>query len=142
MILGLKLRKQITDNINVETRHFLSPLNKLTKGNKFMKTGLAGIMKQAQKMKSDFEDAQKELANMEVIGESGGGMVKVTMTGRHDVKKVEVEPELMGEEKEMLEDLVAAAINDAVRKVEKTSQDKLSGLAGGMNLPEGMKLPF
>ncbi|MCK5877340.1 MAG: YbaB/EbfC family nucleoid-associated protein [Candidatus Marithrix sp.] len=107
-----------------------------------MKTGLAGIMKQAQKMKSDFEDAQKELANMEVIGESGGGMVKVTMTGRHDVKKVEVEPELMGEEKEMLEDLVAAAINDAVRKVEKTSQDKLSGLAGGMNLPEGMKLPF
>lgn len=107
-----------------------------------MKNGLAGIMKQAQKMKSDFEDAQKELASMEITGESGGGMVKIIMTGRHDVKRVEIEPELMSEDKEMLEDLVAAAINDAVRKVEKTSQEKLSGLAGGMNLPEGIKLPF
>ncbi|MDM8568550.1 YbaB/EbfC family nucleoid-associated protein [Thiotrichales bacterium HSG1] len=107
-----------------------------------MKNGLAGIMKQAQKMKSDFEDAQKELANMEVIGESGGGMVKVVMTGRHDVRQVEIEPDLINEEKEMLEDLIAAAVNDAVRKIEKTSQDRLSGLAGGMNLPEGMKLPF
>ncbi len=107
-----------------------------------MKNGLAGIMKQAQKMKSDFEDAQKELANMEVTGESGGGMVKIVMTGRHDIKKVEIDPDLMNEDKEMLEDLMAAAVNDAVRKVEKTSQEKLSGLAGGMSLPEGMKFPF
>ena len=107
-----------------------------------MKNGLAGIMKQAQKMKSDFEDAQKELANMEITGESGGGMIKILMTGRHDVRRVEIEPDLMNEDKEMLEDLVAAAINDAVRKVEKTSQERLSGLAGGMSLPEGMKFPF
>ncbi|MDM8565612.1 YbaB/EbfC family nucleoid-associated protein [Candidatus Halobeggiatoa sp. HSG11] len=107
-----------------------------------MKNGLAGIMKQAQKMKSDFEDAQKELANMEITGESGGGMIKIVMTGRHDVRRVEIDPDLMSEDKEMLEDLVAAAVNDAVRKVEKTSQEKLSGLAGGMSLPEGMKFPF
>ena len=107
-----------------------------------MKNGLVGIMKQAQKMKSDFEDAQKELANMEITGESGGGMIKIVMTGRHDVKKVEIDSDLMNEEKEMLEDLMAAAVNDAVRKVEKTSQEKLSGLAGGMSLPEGMKFPF
>jgi DNA-binding YbaB/EbfC family protein len=107
-----------------------------------MNKNLIGIMKQAQKMKSDFEDAQKELASMEITGESGGGMIKIVMTGKHDVKKVEIDPELFDEDKEMLEDLVAAAINDAVRKVEKTSQEKLSGLAGGMELPAGIKLPF
>lgn len=105
-----------------------------------MKNGLGNLMKQAQKMKTDFENAQKELADIEIIGESGGGMVRVSMTGRHDVRRVEIDPTLMNEDKEMLEDLVAAAINDAVRKVEKTSQDKLSGLTGGMGLPEGMKL--
>lgn len=107
-----------------------------------MKGGLSGLMKQAQKMKSDFENAQQELANMEIIGESGGGMVKVIMTGRHDVQRVEIDPALIAEDKEMLEDLVAAAINDAVRKVESISQDKLSGLTGGLGLPNGFKLPF
>ncbi len=107
-----------------------------------MKNGLAGLMKQAQKMKGDFESAQQELADLEVIGESGGGMVKIVMTGRHDVQRVEVDPSLMSEDKEMLEDLVAAAINDAVHKVERTSQEKFSGLTGGLGLPNGMKLPF
>ena len=107
-----------------------------------MKGGLAGLMKQAQRMKSDFEDAQKELAEMEITGESGGGMVKVIMTGRHDVRSVEIDSTLMGEDKEMLEDLMAAAVNDAVRKVEKASQEKLSGLTGGLGLPSGLKLPF
>jgi len=107
-----------------------------------MKSGLAGLMKQAQKMKGDFEDAQKELADLEVIGESGGGMVKVFMTGRHDVRRVDIDPTLVSQDKEMLEDLVAAAVNNAVRKVEKTSQEKFSGLAGGLGLPDGLKLPF
>ena len=108
-----------------------------------MKGGLANLMKQAQKMKTDFEDAQKELADLEIIGESGGGMVRVFMTGRRDVQRVELDPALMSEDKEMLEDLVAAAVNDAVRKVEKVSQDKLAGLAGGLGLPTtGIKLPF
>jgi len=107
-----------------------------------MKNGLAGLMKQAQKMKGELETAQKELADLEVTGESGGGMVKIVMTGRHDVRRVEIESTLMKEDKEMLEDLVGAAINDAVRKVESTSQDKFSGLAGGFGLPDGFKLPF
>jgi DNA-binding YbaB/EbfC family protein len=107
-----------------------------------MKSGLAGLMKQAQKMKGDFEDAQKELADLEVIGESGGGMVKVFMTGRHDVRRVDIDSTLVSQDKEMLEDLVAAAVNNAVRKVEKTSQEKFSGLAGGLGLPDGLKLPF
>ncbi len=107
-----------------------------------MKSGLVGLMKQAQKMQSEFKNAQDELAQMEITGESGGGMVKVVMTGRHDVRHVEIDSALMGDDKEMLEDLVAAAVNDAVRKVEKTSQEKLAGLTGGMGLPEGIKLPF
>ena len=97
-----------------------------------MKGGLANLMKQAQKMKTDFEDAQNELADLEVSGESGGGMVKVIMTGRHDVRGVEIDPVVMQEDKEMLEDLLAAAINDSVRKVEKTSQEKMAGLTGGL----------
>ena len=107
-----------------------------------MKGGIANLMKQAQKIKTDFENAQKELADLEIIGESGGGMVRIFMNGRHDVQRVEIDPTLMSEDKDMLEDLVAASINDAVRKVEKISQDKLSGLAGGAGLPEGIKLPF
>jgi hypothetical protein len=101
--------------------------------------GIANIMKQAQKMQADFKDAQDELAQMEIIGESGGGMVKIVMTGRHDVRHVDIDPSLMSEDKEMLEDLLAAAVNDAVRKVERTSHEKLSGLTGGI---EGLKLPF
>ena len=98
-------------------------------------------MKQAQKMQEDMQKAQEELANMEVTGQSGGGMVKVVMTGRHDVKQVEIDKSLMGDDKEMLEDLLAAAVNDAVRQVEKTSQEKMSGMTAGMNVPAGMKLP-
>lgn len=108
-----------------------------------MKGGLGNIMKQAQAMQENMQKAQEELATIEVVGESGGGMVKLTMNCRHDVKSVSIDPELLGdvEDKEVLEDLVAAAMNDAVRKVEKTSTDKMSGLTGGLNIP-GMKMPF
>lgn len=94
-------------------------------------------------MQENMQKAQEELANIEVTGESGGGLVKLVMNCRHDVKSVTIDPELMGdvEDKEVLEDLVAAAMNDAVRKVEKTSQDKMAGLTGGLNIP-GMKMPF
>jgi DNA-binding YbaB/EbfC family protein len=97
-----------------------------------MKGGIGKLMKQAQEMQ----------ANMEVTGNSGGGLVSVVMTGRHDVKRVSIDDSLMGDDKEMLEDLLAAAVNDAVRQVERTSQEKMSGMAEGMNLPGGMKLPF
>ena len=107
-----------------------------------MKGGLGGLMKQAQKMQEDMQKAQAELADMEVEGQAGGGMVKVTMTGRHDIKRVHIDDSLMGDDKEMLEDLVAAAVNDAVRQVEKTTQDKMSGITGGIDLPPGFKLPF
>ena len=100
------------------------------------------LMKQAQQMQEQMQKAQEELAEMEVTGEAGGGMVKVTMTGRHDVKRVNIDDSLMGDDREMLEDLVAAAMNDAVRNVEQASQEKMSGLTEGMNLPAGMKLPF
>lgn len=108
-----------------------------------MKGGLGNIMKQAQAMQENMQKAQEELANIEVTGEAGGGMVKLVMTCRHDVKRVEIDPELMGDadDKEILEDLVAAAMNDAVRKVEKTSQEKMAGLTGGLDIP-GMKMPF
>ncbi len=101
-----------------------------------MKGGLGNIMKQAQQMQEKMKKAQEELANIEVEGSAGGGMVKLTMTCRHDVKKVSIDPELFNEDdREMVEDLVAAAVNDAVKKVEKTSADKMSGLTGGMNIP-------
>ena len=107
-----------------------------------MKGGIGKLMKQAQEMQDNMQKAQEELANMEVTGESGGGLVSVVMTGRHDVKRISIDDSLMGDDKEMLEDLVAAAVNDAVRQVERTSQDKMSGMTAGMNLPGGMKLPF
>ncbi len=107
-----------------------------------MKGGLASLMKQAQDMQSNLQKAQEELAKLEIIGESGGGMVKITMTGRHDVRKVDIDSSLMSDDKEMLEDLVAAAMNDAVRKVEKNSKEKMASAAGGLSLPEGFKLPF
>lgn len=107
-----------------------------------MKDGLGNIMKQAQKMQENLQKAQEEIASMEIIGQSGAGLVKVTMTGRHDVKKLEIDPSLLSDDKEMLEDLIAAAINDANRRVESATQEKMSGLAGGMGLPPGMKLPF
>jgi DNA-binding YbaB/EbfC family protein len=107
-----------------------------------MKGGLGNLMKQAQEMQASMQRAQEELASLEVTGESGGGLVKVTMTGKHEVKRVVIDDSLVGEDKDMLEDLVAAAINDAVHKVESTTQERLAGLTGGLNLPAGMKLPF
>lgn len=107
-----------------------------------MKGPLGNLMKQAQQMQENLQRAQEQIAAMEVTGESGAGLVKVTMTGRHDVKRVEIDPGLMQDDKAMLEDLIAAAVNDAVRRVEQMSKDKLSGLTAGMSLPPGMKLPF
>ena len=107
-----------------------------------MKGQLAGLMKQAQAMQDNLKKAQDELATIEVEGQSGAGLVKVTMTCKHDVKRVVIDPSLLGEDKDMLEDLVAAAINDAVRRVESVTQEKMSGLTGGMGLPPGLKLPF
>lgn len=109
-----------------------------------MKGGLGNMMKQAQQMQQKMQEAQEELASMEVVGEAGAGMVKVTMYGNHNVKRVEIDPSLIGDEdeKEMVEDLVAAATNDAVRRVEETKKEKMEGMAGGMGLPPGMNLPF
>ena len=107
-----------------------------------MKGGIGQLMKQAQQMQEKMQQAQEELASIEVIGESGAGMVKVTMNCRHEVRRVEIDDELIGDDREMLEDLVAAAMNDAIRRVEQTTQEKMSGLTSGMGLPAGMKLPF
>jgi len=107
-----------------------------------MKNQLAGLMKQAQQMQDNLKRAQDELAQTEVEGQSGAGLVKVVMTCRHDVKRVSIDPSLVGEDRDMLEDLVAAAFNDAVRRVETTTQEKLAGFAGGMGMPPGFKMPF
>lgn len=103
---------------------------------------LGDLMKQAQQMQEEMQKAQERLANTEVTGESGAGMVKVVMTGRHDVKRVSIDPSLLKEDKEMLEDLLAAAVNDAVRRVEASNREMLSGITQGMNLPAGFKMPF
>ena len=105
-----------------------------------MRSGFGNTMKQAQQMQEKLKSAQEELASIEVEGRSGGGMVTVVMTCRHDVRSVSIDPVLIGDEKEVIEDLIAAAINDAVQKVEKTTQDKMGGLAGGLNIP-GLNLP-
>jgi len=107
-----------------------------------MKGGLGNLMKQAQQMQENMQKAQEEIASMEVTGTSGGGMVTVVMTGRHDLKRVNIDQTLMEEDKEMLEDLMAAAVNDAVRKLEESTKEKMSSVTGGMELPPGMKLPF
>jgi DNA-binding YbaB/EbfC family protein len=107
-----------------------------------MKNQLAGLMKQAQKMQDDMKKAQDELANIEVEGQAGAGLVKVTMTCKHDVKRVVIDPSLLEDDKDMLEDLVAAAMNDAVRRVESTTAEKMGGLTAGMNMPAGFKMPF
>ena len=107
-----------------------------------MKGGLGNLMKQAQQMQENMRKAQEELARTEVEGQSGAGLVKVTITCAFAAKKVAIDPSLLGEDKDMLEDLIAAAYNDANRKVEQTVQDKLGALAGGLSLPPGMKLPF
>ncbi len=111
-----------------------------------MKGGLGNFMKQAQKMQENLQKAQAEIAAMEVVGESGGGLVSVVITGRHEVRRIRIDDSLVGDDKDMLEDLVAAAFNDAVHKVERTMQEKMGGLTAGMGLPPGMmgdlKLPF
>ncbi|WP_137166457.1 YbaB/EbfC family nucleoid-associated protein [Salinimonas lutimaris] len=106
------------------------------------KGGMGNIMKQAQQMQDRMQKAQEELAQMEVTGESGAGMVKVTMTCNHNVRRVEVDPSLMEDDKDMLEDLTAAAFNDAVRRVQETSKEKMGDITGGMPLPPGFKMPF
>ena len=107
-----------------------------------MKGAMGNLMKQAQKMQEDMQKAQEEVANMEVEGQAGGGMVKVVMNGRHEIRKVSLDDSLMEDDKEMIEDLLAAAVNDAVCRVEQQTQEKMSGITAGLNLPGGMKLPF
>jgi len=107
-----------------------------------MKGGLAGLMKQAQQMQENMKRMQEELATIEVEGQSGSGMVKVVMTCRHEVTRVTIDASLMKDDKDMLEDLIALAMNDAVRRVEATTQEKMGGMTAGMGLPPGMKLPF
>ena len=104
--------------------------------------GLGDMMKQAQEMQEKMQNMQGELANIEVSGESGAGLVRITMTGRHDVKRVSIDPSLLTEDKDMLEDLIAAAVNDAVRRVEEENQKKMSDLTGGLQMPPGFKMPF
>jgi len=107
-----------------------------------MKGGIGQLMKQAQKMQADMQKAQEEMATTLVDGESGGGMVRITLTCKHQVQALDIDDSLVGDDKEMLEDLIIAAFNDAVRKVETTVQEKFSGMTAGMGLPPGMKLPF
>ena len=106
-----------------------------------MKGGIANLMKQAQQMQANMQKAQEELATIEVEGQAGAGMVKVVMTCKHDVRRVSIDASVM-DDKEMLEDLIAAALNDATRRVETTTQERMAGFTSGLNLPPGMKLPF
>jgi len=107
-----------------------------------MKGGIGQLMKQAQQMQAEMQKAQEEMANLTVTGESGAGMVRITMTCKHEVRGLEIDDSLLGDDKEMLEDLIVAAFNDAVRRVEQTVQEKFSGMASGLSLPPGIKLPF
>ena len=107
-----------------------------------MKGGIGQLMKQAQEMQANMQKAQEEVASMEVVGESGAGMVKVTMLGNHNVRRVEIDDSLMEDDKDMIEDLVSAAINDAVRRVQDASKEKMASVTGGMQMPPGFKMPF
>ncbi len=107
-----------------------------------MKGGIGQLMKQAKDMQANMKKAQEEMASVSVTGESGAGMVRITMTCQHQVTSVAIDDTLLGDDKEMLEDLITAAFNDSIRKVEKTVQEKFSGMASGLGLPPGMKLPF
>ncbi|MFT7052699.1 MAG: DNA-binding YbaB/EbfC family protein [Psychromonas sp.] len=108
----------------------------------FNKAGMGDLMKKAQEMQENMKKAQAEIAKTEVTGESGAGLVKITLLGNHNVRKVTIDDSLMEDDKEMLEDLIAAAMNDAVRRVEEVNKNKMSGLSGGMELPPGFKMPF
>ena len=107
-----------------------------------MKPDLGSLMKQAQKMQAQMQQAQEELAGLEVTGEAGGGLVQIRMTCKHEVRKLTIDPSLLGDDREMLEDVLVAALNDTLRKVERTVQEKLGGMTAGLGLPPGMKLPF
>ena len=107
-----------------------------------MKGGLGGLMKQAQQMQANMKKAQDELATVEVEGQAGSGMVKVSMTCNHEVKRIKLDDSLLGDDKEMLEDLIVAAMNDAVKQVAATTKERMSGFGAGLNLPPGMSLPF
>jgi DNA-binding YbaB/EbfC family protein len=107
-----------------------------------MKGSISDLMQQAQKMQADMQKAQEDLGSAEILGESGAGMVRVTMTGRYDVKSVAIDDAVLSEDKEVLEDLLAAAVNDAVRKIEAHNRDAMSGLTAGLDLPGGFKMPF
>ena len=107
-----------------------------------MKAGIGNLMKQAQLMQENMKKLQEQLAAMEIEGEAGSGLVKIVMTGRHEVRRVTIAPTLLGDDKDMLEDLVAAAVNDAVRKIEATTQQKMAAATAGLPLPPGLKLPF
>jgi DNA-binding YbaB/EbfC family protein len=107
-----------------------------------MKGGIGQLMKQAQQMQAEMKKAQEEMADLTVTGESGAGMVRITMTCKHEVRGLDIDDSLLGDDKDMLEDLIIAAFNDAVRRVEQTVQERFSGMASGLNLPPGMKLPF
>jgi DNA-binding YbaB/EbfC family protein len=107
-----------------------------------MKGGIGNMMKQAQMLQANMQKAQAEIVNIVCVGEAGGGMTKVTMNGKHEVSRVQIDASLMGDDKDMLEDLIAAAINDAVQRVAKATQEKMQGAMAGVSLPPGMKLPF
>lgn len=107
-----------------------------------MRGGLGNLMKQAQKMQEQMAKAQEELANMEVTGQAGGGLVSVVMNGRHEVRRVNIDESLFGDDRDMIEDLIAAAFNDAAHKLEETSRERMAGMTAGLQLPPGMKLPF
>jgi DNA-binding YbaB/EbfC family protein len=107
-----------------------------------MKGGIGQLMKQAQQMQAEMKKAQEEMADLTVTGESGAGMVRITMTCKHEVRGLDIDDSLLGDDKDMLEDLIIAAFNDAVRRVEQTVQERFSGMASGLSLPPGMKLPF
>jgi hypothetical protein len=107
-----------------------------------MKGGIGNLMKQAQQLQANVQKAQAEIAALEVTGEAGGGMVKVTINGRHEARRVQIDPSVPLDDREMIEDLVAAAFNDAVHRLEAVTQERMSGLMGGMSLPAGLKLPF
>ncbi|RXJ74721.1 YbaB/EbfC family nucleoid-associated protein [Veronia nyctiphanis] len=108
----------------------------------FGKGGMGNLMKQAQQMQERMQQMQEEIANMEVTGESGAGLVKVTLTGSHSVRRVDIDESLMEDDKDMLEDLIAAAFNDASRRIEETQKEKMAGVTGGMQMPPGFKMPF
>ena len=107
-----------------------------------MKSALAGIMQQAQKMQENLKKVQDELASLEVVGESGGGLISIIMTGKREVRKVSIDPSLLAEDRDMLEDLLAAAVNDAVHKVDKMKKEKMNDITAGMPLPPGLQMPF